>query len=186
MRAKRDERVTKEAVLKSWDGKKARCTLTCYECLKVRVVYTRNDEAYYAAREALQQKLEMVSHRFCCGNLLYDDDHPLSQILCQKQNLTCALPIEKGYYNCKDRSLKLPDVCYHCGAGGDKQFVLRTEELRERGLSGGYNCFPICVACLRGGKKVVTKGRKNEMQARKEKAMKAKAAKGGKKTGQLV
>ena len=31
LRAKRDERVTKEARLKSWDGKKARCTLTCYE-----------------------------------------------------------------------------------------------------------------------------------------------------------
>ena len=82
LRAKRDERATKAAGLKSWDGKKLRCTVTCYECLKARGVYTRNDETYYAAREALQQKLESVFHRFCCGNLLFDDDHPLGQTLC--------------------------------------------------------------------------------------------------------
>ena len=105
------------------------------------------------------------------------DGHPLSSILCQRQNLTCSLPMEKGYYNCADRALKLPDVCYHCGAGGSEQFVLRTKELRERGLSGGYNCFLICVNCLRRGKKVATKGRKNEMQARKEKVIKERARK---------
>ena len=118
LRARRDERVTKAAGLKSWASKKARCTVTCYECLKRRVVYAATDNAYYAARGALQQKLESVSHRFCCGDLLFDDNHPLSGILCQKQNLTCASPMEKGYYNCPERGLKLPDVCYHCGAGG--------------------------------------------------------------------
>ena len=61
--------------------------------------------------------------------------------------------------------------------------MLQMEEFRERALSGGYNYFSICVNCLGSGKSVVTKGRKNEMQARKEKAMKAKAAKGGEKTG---
>ena len=116
MRAKRDERVTKAAGLKSWDGKKLRCTVTCYECLKARGVYTRNDETYYAAREALQQKLESVSHRFYCGDLLFDDDHPLGQTLCQKHNLTCTSPMEKGYYNCPVRALKLSDMCYHYGA----------------------------------------------------------------------
>ena len=65
LRAKRDERVTKAAGLKSWDGKKLRCTVTCYECLKARGIYAKNDEAYYSAREALQQKLESVSHCFC-------------------------------------------------------------------------------------------------------------------------
>ena len=94
--------------------------------------------------------------------------------------------MERGYYNCPDRALKLPDVCFHCGAGGSEQFVLRTKELRERGMSGGYNCFPICVNCLKSGKKVATKGRKNEMQARKEKVMRARAGNGGNETGQLV
>ena len=93
--------------------------------------------------------------------------------------------MKKGYYNCPDRGLKLPDVCYHCGAGGSREFVLRVDKLRERGVTGGYNCFPICVDCLKSGKKVVTKGRKNEMQARKEKAMKAKTKK-GKDNGELV
>ena len=174
-RAKRDERVAKTARLKSWEGKKLRCVVTCHECGKGRGVYAPTDAAYYGARVALQQKLESVSHRFCCGDLLFDDDHPLSGILCQRQNLTCSSPMEKGYYNCPDRGLKLPDVCYHCGNGGGKQFVLGTKELRERCLTGGYNCFPICVNCLDGGKKVVTRGRKNEMEARKEKERKAQA-----------
>ena len=91
--------------------------------------------------------------------------------------------MERGYYNCADRGLKLPDVCYHCGAGGSKQFVLRIEELRERFLTGGYNYFPVCVSCLDSGKKVVTRGRENEMEARKEKERKAKAGKGGGKSG---
>ena len=183
IRAQRDERVAKTARLKSWDGKKLRCIVTCYECHKSRGIYARNNADYYAVKDTLQQKLESVSHRFCCGNLLFDDNHPLSAILCQRQNLTCSSPMEKGYYNCADRGLKLPDVCYHCGAGGSKQFVLRTEELRERFLTGGYNCFPVCVSCLDSGKKVVTRGRKNEMEARKEKERKAKAAKGGGKSG---
>ena len=55
------------------------------------------------------------------------------------------------------------------------KFVLGTNELRERCLTGGYNCFPICVDCLDGGNKVVTRGRKNEMDTWKEKEKKAKA-----------
>ena len=42
------------------------------------------------------------------------------------------------------------------------------------------------MACLGGGKKVVTKGRKNKMQARKEKVMRARLGNGGNETGQLV
>ena len=64
--------------------------------------------------------------------------------------------------------------------------MLQTKELREHGLSGGYNCFPICVNCLRCGKKVATKGRKNEMQVRKEKVRNAKTVKGDEKTRHLV
>ena len=36
-------------------------------------------------RVALQQKLETLAKRFCCGGFLVDDNHPLSTVLLQKQ-----------------------------------------------------------------------------------------------------
>ena len=46
--------------------------------------------------EVLQQKLESVSDRYFCGDLLFDDSHRLSKVLAQKKNITCESPIEKG------------------------------------------------------------------------------------------
>ena len=81
IRAQRDKRVAKTARLKSWDGKKLRYTVTCYKCHKIQGIYARNDADYYAAKDTLQQKLESVSHCFCCRNLLFDDNHQLCSIL---------------------------------------------------------------------------------------------------------
>ena len=82
---KRDERVTKAAGLNRWDRTKVRAFIKCYECDKRRCIYTRTDDTDMAAMGALQQKLESVSDRFCCGDLLVDDNHPLSQVLVQKK-----------------------------------------------------------------------------------------------------
>ena len=82
--ARQDRLVAKTVGLKSWDGKKLRCIITCWECGKGGGVYAPMDAAYYEAKDALEQKLEPVSHRFCCGDLLFEDDHPLSRILCQR------------------------------------------------------------------------------------------------------
>jgi len=39
-------------------------------------------------------------------------------------------------------------------------------------MTDGYNPFPICTACLTIGKEVVKGGKKDNMQARKEKVAK--------------
>ena len=167
---KRDERVAKANKLKSWDGKKVWGTVTCFDCAKPRCIYSATDDAYATALLVLQQKLESVSHRFCYGDLLFDDVHHLAGILAQKQSLTCESPMEKGYFNCKDRRLQLHDVCYHCGTGGSSEYILGARELKAKNLTGGYDdCFPICVPCLGKKKKVVTKGRNNALEARRQK-----------------
>ena len=117
-----------------------------------------------------------MSGRFSCGSLLFDDGHHLSKILVQKQNLTCESQIERGYYNNKERKLKLRDICVHCGEMGSKEFLLSLPELQERCLTDGYNCHPICVTYMQGGKKVVRvkNATQNKMQKRKERLAKEK------------
>ena len=104
-----------------------------------------------------------------CGDLLFDATHHLSVISVQKQDLTCELRIEKAYFNHNDRNLTLPDICIYCGEEGAEDFLLREPQLRERQLTEGKNCFPICTDCLKCGKKVVKSGRKNAAKARSEK-----------------
>ena len=105
----RDAKLTKLLVLNSWDGKKIRAFVICYHCGKCQCVYTGKDEDYHAAKVAFRQSMEYVSSRYSCGDLLFDDDHPLSKVIVQKQSLTCESPIEKVYYNCEGRALKLKE-----------------------------------------------------------------------------
>ena len=86
----------------------------------------------------------------------------------QKQSLTCELQIEKGYYNNSERRLKLKDICVHCGEMGAESFLLGLHQLRERNMTNGYKCLPICTACIGSGKKVVKTGSQDKLQARKE------------------
>jgi hypothetical protein len=161
-RAKRDVDINKALGLKSWDGKKVRAIVTCFHCMKRRCIFTVTDADFSAARVALHQKLESVSGRYSCGDLLFDDSHPLSKVIVQKQSLTCESPIEKGYYNKQGRALSLKDVCIHCGEQGGDDFLLKTPQLQSRSMTGGYKCFPICVYCLENGKKVVKMGGKKD------------------------
>ncbi len=119
--------------------------------------------------EALQQKLESVSHRYLCGDLLFDDNHHLSTILAQRKNLNCTSPIEKAYFKNSERRLKLKSICFHCGAEAPLSYLLCMDQLREECMTGGFSCLPICRDCLGKGKKVETIGKKNMLEARKEK-----------------
>ena len=115
-----------------------------------------------------------MSGCFSCGDLLFDDSHPLSKVLVQKQNLNCESDIERGCYNHAERRMQLKSICIHCGEMGRKGFLLEMPELRERCITKGYECFHVCVkVCLKRGKKIVNKGTKqNKTETRKEKERK--------------
>eukprot|EP00957_Ditylum_brightwellii_P168634 12835130-Ditylum_brightwellii.AAC.2 len=94
----------------------------------------------------MQQKLELVSHWFSCGDLLFDDDDPLSKAVVQKKNLTHESWIKKGYYNHKEQVLKLRALYIHCGEHGPTEtFLLEQNELEQCCLTGRYKCFHICI-----------------------------------------
>ena len=170
---KRDAAVAKALGKNIWSANRVRCIVTCFHCAKRRCVYSPNGHGYSAAAAALKQKLESVSERYSCGDLLFDDSDPLSKVLVQKMNLTCESDIENGYYNVDVRALRVQDICIHCGetedTGSAGTFLLRQNQLEERCLTSGYECRPICVECLKMKRKVVTFGRKDEFKAREEK-----------------
>ena len=86
-------------------------------------------------------------------DLLFSDDDDLSKvILCQKANLTCASPIEKGYYQNHERTLKLKPIYIHCGGGGTVgTFILGQDELRAKGLTEVASASPsVWTAILLG------------------------------------
>eukprot|EP00984_Skeletonema_dohrnii_P019673 scaffold9466_cov85-Skeletonema_dohrnii-CCMP3373.AAC.1 len=170
-KAQRDQEMTKVLKLKSWDGKKVRSIVSCFHCGKRRCIYSPTDEKYYSGSTALQQELESVSHRYSCGDLIFEDGSEMSKVIVQKLNLTCETQIEKGYYHNEDRSLKLKPICIHCGESGTAgSFLLGQKELRERNLTGGFKCFPICVECHGSGKKVVKGKTKDQLAARAERS----------------
>jgi len=172
-RTNRDLLVSQAAGVRSWEFKKVKGFVVCYHCGKRRCIYSNNDKAYADALVAFQQKLESVSGRFSCGDLLFDDEHHLSKVIVQKKSLTCETIIEKGYYGNDGRLLKLKDICVHCGEIGKS--VLGLKELRERSLTDGFNRFPICLQCLKCGKKLERSTRTQDVvQARKEKEQRAK------------
>ena len=113
--------------------------------------------------------MESVSGQFSCGDLLFEGSHHLSKVLVQQQALTCKSRIEKGYFNHKDRKLKLPDICIYCGEEGAEDSFLCQPQLIERKLTEGNICFPLCANCLKSGKKVLKTGRKSAVNNRKGK-----------------
>ena len=76
--------------------------------------------------------MKSISFRYSCGDLVFDDDHPVSTVLGQRQAITCGSTIEKAYYNSKERALKLSDICIHCGEVGSKDFLLGQTGSEER------------------------------------------------------
>ena len=116
----RDTKMAKKLGRNIWQSK-AVSFLTCFHCAKRRCIYSPTQAGYVLKAGTLKQKLELVSGRYSCGDLLFDDSDPLSKVLVQKQNLTSESHIEneKGYYNNAERSLELQDICIHCGDGGE-------------------------------------------------------------------
>ena len=169
-KTKRDTEVEKVLSLKSWDAKKVRGVLKCYHCAKPWCIYSPVEAAYNAATTALQHKMESVSGQFSCGDLLFEDSHHLSKVLVQQQALTCESRIEKGYFNHKDRKLKLPNICTFCGEEGVEDSLLCQPQLIEHKLTEGKICLPLCVNCMKSGKKVLKTGRKIAANMRKGKS----------------
>jgi hypothetical protein len=169
-KANRDKEVAKQQELRSWEAKKVRCVVRCFNCNKLRCIYSKelNTEYFKAAKEL---KLKMESHSgYSCGDLIFDGDHPISQVISIRQQFTCQSKVETSYYNVDGRSFKTTPVCIHCGETGGGEFLYQQTELEVRNKKGGKKCYPICIDCLGEGKQIMhySKSKANQQQKRKE------------------
>eukprot|EP00956_Cyclotella_meneghiniana_P041453 scaffold227870_cov37-Cyclotella_meneghiniana.AAC.2 len=166
----RDKEVNIRLKLRSWDHKKVRSTVICFHCNKPRCIFSRElDDEYYAAAKVLKRTMESISG-YSCGDLIFDDNDPISDVLAQRQNLTCESKVETAYYNVDGRSsfVTVP-VCIHCGERGSSDFLLQQSELEARNKTGGKQCYPICIECLEDGRNPVPRSNNaNKSQKRKE------------------
>ena len=80
---------------------------------------------------ALRQNIEPVFYRFSCGDILLGTHHHLSKVILKRKKLTGESPIEKGYYNNKNRRLELKKLCHDSGESGGTSFVFGLEQLRK-------------------------------------------------------
>ena len=63
----------------------------------------------------------------------------------------------------------MKSLCYHCGESSSTIFVFGLEELQEKSLLDGYKYYSISSDCVTDRKDVVKHGKKDKMQAQKEK-----------------
>ena len=101
-----------------------------------------------ASVEILRFKMESISFRYSCGDLVFYNHHSVSTVLGQRQAITYESTIEKAYYNSKKRVLKIPDICIHCGKGGSKYFLLGQTGLEERKKQVGRSVTPFASCAL--------------------------------------
>jgi hypothetical protein len=178
VKATRDKEMAEKLQLRSWDVKKVRSFVFCFNCNKPRCIFSKElNTAYYQAANELKKKMEFISG-YSCGDLLFDDDHEISTVIAQRQQLTCESRVEVAYYNVDGRSFKTTPVCIYCGKTGRSSFLYQQAEIEARNKSEGKKCYPICIDCFDEGKKVVhyAKSKTNEQIKRKEDAANKSAA----------
>ena len=161
-KAQRDRAVAKELKLKSWDPKKLRSFIVCYFCGKRRCIYSPSDADFARGSAALKAKLESLSDRYSCGDLIFGDEDDMSKIIVQKLNLTCESQIEPSYYKNDGRTLKLKPICVHCGeseSGAAGSFLLGQEQLRQRNLRVVTNAYPFVSCAFRVARRL-SRGRR--------------------------
>ena len=83
-----DTKKTKDCKLVSWVATRVRGFDTCYHCGKDHCIFSPNKYDYLDNINAFRAKLESVSERYSCGDIIFDDSDPLIEVFIQRQNLT--------------------------------------------------------------------------------------------------
>lgn len=94
MKATRDKEVAQKLDLRSWDPKKVRSVVRCFHCNKPRCIFSKEmNTVYYQVSKLLKQRIKSISG-YSCGDLLFDDDDEISNVIAQRQQLTCESRVE--------------------------------------------------------------------------------------------
>jgi hypothetical protein len=122
----------------------ARSSVTCIECRKPRVIYSK---LKLSERQNVSLALLLSEFDYTCGAPLTPPRHSLhGRVMC-RDNLTCIMPIEIPYYG-SQVDVGRKDLCCHCGV---------EDGLLDNDLKTSYKTvLPMCQDCgVKGRKPVV-------------------------------
>ena len=106
-----------------FNAQKAWGIITCWECYKPRVVYTKG-------KLTLQEKNALTavddSRVYTCGSTLFSSSSDFKSLVVRR-NIQCTSPIEAQYYSAK--LVNFPPVCYYCG--GSEETLVNDKEMTE-------------------------------------------------------
>ena len=115
----------------------ARSTVTCIECRKPRVIYSKQR---LSEREQVVLAISLSDLDYTCGAALLPPDMTLSQRAMTRGNLSCAVPVEVPFYGSGFGS----DVCAYCAAEGSET---------DQNMRKLYKTvLPLCNGCRMLGK----------------------------------
>ena len=89
---------------------KVRNTIKCVDCKKTRCVYS--------GKALSPSQLTALGHikeakMYKCGSVLFPTTHTLYGLVIVRTTLACEIPVEATYFGAT--TIKLPDLCNHCG-----------------------------------------------------------------------
>lgn len=116
----------------------ARLGITCVECRKPRVIYSKKS---LNERKKVELCLAYSEYDYTCGAPLLPPEHPMSQSIHMKPGLACLTPVELSYYSA---NIGRKDVCAHCG----EEDGHISADLKKKYKT----VLPICIDCEGAGK----------------------------------
>lgn len=119
----------------------ARSIVTCIECTKPRVIYSRQK---LSERQNVSVVISLSEYDYTCGSALLPPSHPLAHKIMCRDNLSCATPVEIPFYGSGIGRL---DICCFCGTEGGE---VDTELKRKY-----KTVLPICHTCRENGKLLI-------------------------------
>ena len=117
----------------------ARTAVSCTECRKPRVIYSKF--ALTDRQNMSLVKLLSEEYEYTCGAPVTPPRHILHGVTMSRDNLTCASPVEIPYYS-SDMGRK--DICCHCGV--EESEVDNDMKKKFRTI------LPVWADCLKAGK----------------------------------
>jgi hypothetical protein len=115
----------------------ARSFITCIECLKPRLLYSKYT---LTSRQALLLTVVQDDAEFTCGSPLVVSGHPLHNVIHARQPMNCADPVEVPYYTA---AFGRVDICAHCAVPD----CVADADLRSRFKT----VLPCCASCFELG-----------------------------------
>ena len=112
--------------------------VTCVECEKPRVVYSRHR---LTDRQQMSLTFAISDYEYSCGSILLPPSNPDYKSIMCRSGICCETPIQLPYYT---SGLGKTDLCCYCAAEDGEV----DQELKRKYKT----VLPLCAACKKNGK----------------------------------